>query len=131
MDHVTNNYIESFNSWIECIKGKPTLQMLEDLRRMIMERISSRKHKVEMWENDISPRVQKRLDDNATKGRLMRVIFGWANECEVLKETVVVVVNLYTKSFECGMWQCSGVSCSHVMAVIMNIREKLEKFIDV
>ncbi|XP_052204077.1 uncharacterized protein LOC127809356 [Diospyros lotus] len=131
VDHVTNNSTESFNLWIECIRGKPILQMLEDLRRMIMERISSRKHKDEMWESDIPPPVQKRLDDNATKGRLMRVIFGRANDYEVLKETVVVVVNLYAKSCDCGMWQCSGVPCNHVMAIIMNIREEFGKFIDV
>ncbi|XP_052206949.1 uncharacterized protein LOC127811277 [Diospyros lotus] len=61
----------------------------------------------------------------------MRVVFDGVDEYEVLEEIVVIVVNLDTKSCDCGMWQWSDVPCSHAIAVIMNIRKESGKFINV
>ncbi|KAK3226629.1 hypothetical protein Dsin_006491 [Dipteronia sinensis] len=80
-DHVSNNILECFNSWIKDHKDKPVLQLLENLRRKIM------------WYE-----IVDQLGLN-------------------------ILVNVDNGTCDCGMWQMSGLSCMHAIAVFMYKRE--------
>ena len=38
-DHVTNNMTESFNKWVDEVRDKPVLTILEHIRRQLMVRM--------------------------------------------------------------------------------------------
>lgn len=49
VDHITNNMIDNFNSWLSRVRSKPIIEQFEDVRRKIMRRIVRRKEKAKKW----------------------------------------------------------------------------------
>ncbi|KAG5601267.1 hypothetical protein H5410_032637, partial [Solanum commersonii] len=56
---VDNNFTESFNSWILEARGKPILEMLEDIRIKIMNRLREKEEDASKWTTNYSPKCMK------------------------------------------------------------------------
>ena len=44
-DHVSNNFIESFNAWIGHLRGQPVLTLIDGLRKKFMKKLHKRYQK--------------------------------------------------------------------------------------
>ncbi|TMW89413.1 hypothetical protein EJD97_017215 [Solanum chilense] len=54
-----NNFTESFNAWILEARYKPIIEMLEDIRVKIMERLAAKEVVVKKWKDDgFSPKSE-------------------------------------------------------------------------
>lgn len=60
-DYVNNNLSESFNSWVKKIKGLPPVDLLDALRRMIMDLWDKRRRIGSKLSRTILPTVVKQL----------------------------------------------------------------------
>ncbi|KAL5840675.1 hypothetical protein ACOSQ4_013283 [Xanthoceras sorbifolium] len=75
-DHVTNNMLECFNSWIKDKRDKPILTLLEHLRRKIMVRLCEKVDLVEKMVDSITPYARNKSVDNEKYARKLQVIHG-------------------------------------------------------
>ncbi|XP_027184204.1 uncharacterized protein LOC113782512 [Coffea eugenioides] len=62
-DHVTNNFIESFNNWVGDLRGKPILTLVDGLRRKFMKNLHKRYQKGCTLTANITPRIAKKLTE--------------------------------------------------------------------
>jgi hypothetical protein len=67
-NHLTSNIAESLNSWILDAREKPAYQMVEDIRKKLMEWMVSRKAEADT-PGDLVPTVEKRIGENKTAAR--------------------------------------------------------------
>ncbi|XP_057247491.1 uncharacterized protein LOC125492820 [Beta vulgaris subsp. vulgaris] len=83
---VVNNLAETFNGWILESRSKPILGMLEDIRRVVMERLFLKRTLMERAKDDICPRIRKKLEQ--TRNMLRPVMFlhliKWSLKCYVV-----------------------------------------------
>ncbi|KAL5770913.1 hypothetical protein ACOSP7_015067 [Xanthoceras sorbifolium] len=80
---MTNNISEVFNSWIDKIRAKPVLTLLEELRRSFMNRIHKRHKEAKKWKTKIPPGVLAKLTTNQDAGRYVQVMCANDQEYEV------------------------------------------------
>ncbi|KAK8556419.1 hypothetical protein V6N13_064448 [Hibiscus sabdariffa] len=60
-DVVDNNLAEAFNAWIVDARC-PIISMMEEIRKMIMQRIHVKRSWVSKWKTNIAPRAQQKLE---------------------------------------------------------------------
>ncbi|KAI9194723.1 hypothetical protein LWI28_008666 [Acer negundo] len=129
-EHTTNNITESFNSWVDKYRGYPALMLLESLRRKMMKRMYKRLEDARKWSSNLPPLVAKKLAERQDEGRFVIVLCASDTEYEVKEESKYFIVNLITRSCDCGLWEVSGIPCKHAMAVITAKRLSAEDYVD-
>ncbi|XP_027184198.1 uncharacterized protein LOC113782506 [Coffea eugenioides] len=97
-DHVTNNFIESFNNWVGDLRGKPILTLVDGLRRKFMKNLHKRYQKGCTLTANITPRIAEKLTEISQASR------------------------------KCEMHMISRIPCKHAALGIMYMREKLEHY---
>lgn len=74
-DYVTNNMIEIWNECLNEYKRQLVIQLLEFIILKIMKRLIRRRKKVEKWELNLPPRVQKKkIKEYAKAARKLLVV---------------------------------------------------------
>ncbi|KAK3220088.1 hypothetical protein Dsin_014058 [Dipteronia sinensis] len=66
-DHITNNMLECFSSWIKEERDKHVLQLLENLRRIIMVLFCEEWAEAEKLNDSITPSARENLTTNEKK----------------------------------------------------------------
>ncbi|KAK9038834.1 hypothetical protein V6N11_023682 [Hibiscus sabdariffa] len=61
-DVVDNNLAEAFNGWIVDARCHPIISMLEEIRKMVMQRLHVKRSWVNKWKTNIAPRAQQKLE---------------------------------------------------------------------
>jgi len=129
-DHITNNMSECFNSWIKDERDKPVLQLLEHFRRRIMVRFCEKWEEVQKWNDSITPYAREMLATNEKEARKLQVIHGRGEWYETVnKYGKKFLVSVADGTCDCGMWQMSGLSCMHAIAVFMYRREFAQDYV--
>nr|XP_027101691.1 uncharacterized protein LOC113722614 [Coffea arabica] len=82
-DHVTNNFIESFNAWVGELRGKNILALAEGLRQKFMKKLHKRYQKGCTWTSSVTPHVIGKLKDIAAESRRCSLIMASDNTFEV------------------------------------------------
>ncbi|KAL5733869.1 hypothetical protein ACOSP7_031730 [Xanthoceras sorbifolium] len=82
-DHVTNNISETFNSWIDKIRAKSALTLLEELCKSFMNCIHRRHEEAKKWKTGISLGILAKLTTNQDAGRYVQVTCASDQEYEV------------------------------------------------
>lgn len=59
---ISNNIVESYNSWIKDVRDKPLITMLEIIRRQLMNMSHCMKEGAKQETNEICPKIQKKLE---------------------------------------------------------------------
>ncbi|XP_076902623.1 uncharacterized protein LOC143557434 [Bidens hawaiensis] len=127
-DLIVNNMAETFNGTIVQARSKDIIHMLEDMRVLVMTRLTTRY--TEMLQKDVfvCPRVQTKLDKEKS----------WAHKCKVFPSypTVFQVsdwddvsVDIGNKTCTCKRWELSGIPCKHVRAVAGFMKRNSEEFV--
>ncbi|KAH9671713.1 SWIM-type domain-containing protein [Citrus sinensis] len=110
-DHVTNNMTESFNKWVDEVRNKPVLTILEHIRRQLMVRI-------------------ERLNQSSNEARRIKVFGGRGELFECCQAGYRnFLVHITDGTCECGMWQVSGVPCKHAVAAILHKGGQPENYV--
>ncbi|KAL5857477.1 hypothetical protein ACOSQ3_004935 [Xanthoceras sorbifolium] len=98
---------KSFNSMLGKHRAKTYLCLLEHIRSICAT-----------WNSKIPLTVNAKIIKASRKSRLLKMLSTGNREYELLGETRAYVAKLNLRSCECGVWQISGVSCSHALAEI-------------
>lgn len=124
-DMVDNNLSECFNSWIVEARYKPILELLDDIRLKLMERLHVHVKRDLMINNDcvICPQIIKKLNFSIEATRFCKST--WADECEVRDiDGGQWVVNMVKKTCSCRRWELRGYPCSHGCSALFAMNQK-------
>ena len=127
-EHITSNFVESFNAWIADERSKPPISMLELVRTKIMELIYTRAQIASRWTKSITPDVLGRIKLLNRVARHARVLRSGAYEFEVELNTLRVAVRLDDLHCDCGEWELRGIPCVHGVACINTIRADVSAY---
>ncbi|TXG53787.1 hypothetical protein EZV62_019043 [Acer yangbiense] len=128
-EHNTNNVVEAFNGWMNKHRALPMLTMMERVRRKFMKRIQDRYEAAILWESNIPPVINRKLQKAQQKGRYLDPLRCGEDEFEVVDGNRRFVVELDKRTCQCGIWVISGVPCMHAMACITKKRDNVEDYV--
>nr|XP_017223024.1 PREDICTED: uncharacterized protein LOC108199627 [Daucus carota subsp. sativus] len=123
-DNVENNLSECFNAWIVNERYLPLLNMLQEIHFKLMNRIRDKRDEMLSSQNQVCPRIKKRLDKNVTLSREWRAAWDGQSKYLVKQSTRAVRVDLSKKSCDCRIFDLTGIPCSHAIAAIHDKREQ-------
>ncbi|KAL0325623.1 UNVERIFIED_CONTAM: hypothetical protein Sradi_5131600 [Sesamum radiatum] len=129
-DHVTNNISESFNHWVGELRSKPILTLVDGLRAKLMSRLQKRKQKGIKWSGLVVPNVVKGLNLVKEESRKCHLLVAGDYEFEVQDENINYIVNLRERTWNCRVWDISGIPCRHAALGISHRREDLDSYCD-
>ncbi|VFQ62669.1 unnamed protein product [Cuscuta campestris] len=128
-DDNTNNFVESFNKAIISHRAKPTLQMLEEIRKLIGNRFEKKFDLGRSWCTTITPYVDNKLRVLAMEYRVCSEVVGAGRgECDVVDGNTNLTVRLRDHHCDCNKWQVSGLPCKHAVRCILRMNENLENY---
>jgi hypothetical protein len=119
VDYINNNLSESFNSWVPKTKDMKVVDMLGNIRKMIVTKFDVRSRVARKMEGRIIPSVTKALTAQRKAIKYHEVLRCADGTAEVTVSTITHVVNLEHKSCTCRAWQVSGKTCSHALALLI------------
>nr|DAD38449.1 TPA_asm: hypothetical protein HUJ06_009090 [Nelumbo nucifera] len=117
-NHLTSDIAESFYSWMSELPGLPIVQMIDTLRRKMMELIYTRRVDSDQWSTILTPSSEDKLEKEIAKTRSIEVLFSPSSRFEVRDETDAInVVDIDHWDCSCRGWQIIGLPCVHALAV--------------
>uniref|UniRef100_A0A0E0QWV9 SWIM-type domain-containing protein n=1 Tax=Oryza rufipogon TaxID=4529 RepID=A0A0E0QWV9_ORYRU len=125
VDYITNNLVECFNNWIRKHKGLMPYELVDKIRKKVMDKFRVRKKVAAKLEgNIILPCVMKELLE---KSRGLNFDLDRSDDfiAEVTDKDLGDkrhVVDLEEKTCTCREWQVSGKPCAHALCFITSIR---------
>jgi hypothetical protein len=126
-DYLTNNVSESFNAPIKKLKGLLLHELVDGIRKLIMEKRYLRRHIGKDMQDGILPNVIK---DMSTISKSLKVV-KVARSDEGIAEVTLIddwnnhkrhTVDLQGHSYSCSEWQITGKPCKHALAWILSKR---------
>ncbi|XP_078447188.1 uncharacterized protein LOC144716048 [Wolffia australiana] len=119
---IDNNMSECFNSFILPSRSQPIIDMLEYIRRAVMERIVKKRELFSESVDSLCPQIRRVLEDNRLKCRTCSVIHASYLKFEVSTHGEGFVVDLHAQHCTCRYWAITGIPCPHSIACIHFIR---------
>ena len=129
IDHCTNNLSESFNAWVDPLRGFSVLIICEELRTQIMKRITVRRTKGLRNKPLAMPRVMFKLHEALQQARRCSILSKGKMQFEVQDISFRFVVNLDQKTCDCRRWDITGLPCRHAWTAINHMRLEGQHFI--
>ncbi|XP_059625409.1 uncharacterized protein LOC132268597 [Cornus florida] len=128
-DYVTNNHVESFNSWLENVRAKPITAVFECIRTKVMSKFNKRFRRTADWTTTVVPKIKKRLNSNISKAGTCELTWPAEGVYEVTDNAKLksYIVMFGERTSCCREWQVSGVPCMHACAAITTTRVDIEK----
>ncbi|XP_021757092.1 uncharacterized protein LOC110722143 isoform X1 [Chenopodium quinoa] len=106
-----NNCCESFNNVLRKARSKPILQLMEWIRRYVIQRCCAKREGLKIFEGVIMPSVVKMVHMGLKEASAMRINQAYLNEFEVDHEDDTYVVNLENRTCVCYKWTLMGIPC--------------------
>ncbi|WOL05714.1 hypothetical protein Cni_G14443 [Canna indica] len=128
-DVVSNNISETFNGYILKARSKPIINMLEDIRRMLMARMQSKRELMLKSNDTICPTIRKKLEKNKKERKDCHVTPAGNMIFEVQSFDKSNVVNLVNRICSCRCWDINGIPCKHAISCILWLKEELEHYV--
>ncbi|KAH9743893.1 SWIM-type domain-containing protein [Citrus sinensis] len=128
VDRTTNNTSRYFNNWILPHREKPCLTMLKEIRCMFMTLFTERKKEAQSWTN-IPPRVKKELDATYECGSKMNIMASGDLHFQGYYPARRFIVDLMSRSCDCGYWDLAGIPYTHAMAAISHARHTVTEYL--
>ncbi|WOL11132.1 hypothetical protein Cni_G19893 [Canna indica] len=111
-------------------RGKPSIDILEDIRRMLMARMQDKRELILKSNDTICPNIRKKLKENNKKIRYFHVTLAGNMKFEVQELDKTNVVNLMGRTCSCQHWDLFGIPCKHVISCISWLKEEPNQYID-
>ncbi|XP_073112172.1 uncharacterized protein [Elaeis guineensis] len=129
-DIVDNNLLETFNGYIVQVRHKHIIDMLKDIRVVLMERMFAKKQMMVNSDDNICPRIKKKLE----KAKLRSMVCTPRPNRELKFEVRVVdnryIVDLNKKSCTCRQWDVSGIPCIYAISCINWMKQDIDTYVD-
>ncbi|WOL05379.1 hypothetical protein Cni_G14107 [Canna indica] len=128
-DNVTNNISETFNGYILNARSKPIIDMLEEIRRSLMQRMYMKRVMIVKWTDDICPNIRKKLEINKEESRFCIVTPSRNLKFEVQYMSKIRVVNIGSHSCSCRRWDLTCIPYNHAVSCITWMKDDLDKYV--
>ncbi|XP_076903382.1 uncharacterized protein LOC143558430 [Bidens hawaiensis] len=129
-DVIVSNMAETFNGYIIHARSKHIINMLEDIRVLVMTRLNDKKTKMLHEDVIVCPRIQLKLDKEKQRAYHCEVFPSSFNVFQVNHHNNDVSVDLLNKTCTCKKWDLTGIQCKHVCAVAGFLRRNAKEFVD-
>ena len=126
---MTSNCVESYNSWICEARFLPVVQMIDRIRVQIMDRMNTRRQRVEKWVNVLCCEPQKILNKNMSESVSLHVIMAADNMYEVF-DWRTIAVRPTLRSCTCREWNVTRIPCRDACVVIQFIQHSVLNYLD-
>ena len=131
-DMVDNNLSECFNSWIVEARYKPILELLDDIRLQVMERLYKKRDWMSGVESTLCPRIVRKLNYSIEGTKFCKSTWAGGDECEVRDiEGGQWVVDMVQKTCSCRRWELSGIPCTHACQALQSMNVRPEDRVDI
>lgn len=122
-DAVENNMCECFNGTIVEARYKNIIDMLEDIRIAVRDRMLFRRNLINQWEGPLCPKIKKIIEENKLYHRFWSSAFCGEDKFEVKMGVVGYAVDVSARTCTCRMWQLNGIPCCHAISAIYYLKE--------
>ncbi|XP_052207358.1 uncharacterized protein LOC127811488 isoform X2 [Diospyros lotus] len=116
-DHMMCNFGDLFYSWVEEATELPITQMVDVLRGKMMELIYTRRVNSNQWGARLTPSMEEKLQNEASKSHSLQVLLAHDSTFEVRGESIDLV-DIDHWDCSCKGWQLTGLPCCHAIAVV-------------
>lgn len=119
-NRITSDTAQSIYSWVTELPVLPVAQMIDSMRRKIMELIYTRRVDSNQWSTRLTPCFEDRLQKEILVASSIQVLFSPnSNQFEVRNDLGVShVVSIDRGECSCREWQITGLPCLHAVAVL-------------
>ncbi|XP_048128383.1 uncharacterized protein LOC125312816 isoform X2 [Rhodamnia argentea] len=129
-DAVDNNLSETFNGYLCIPRTKPILEMLEEIRTMLMDRMAERSQLMMDQIDPICPRIRMKLEKTKLESKCCTARAAMGNNFEVQVFDKRFVVDLVGKTSACREWDLSGIPCKHAICCISFMKFDINDYVD-
>lgn len=112
-DVVVNNMAETFNGYIIHARSKHIINMLEDIRKAIMTRLTTNHTQMSRKDVSVCPRIQSKLNKEKNRAYKCEVFPSSHNVFQVSN----IMMSLWIDQENMHKWYLTGIPCKHVCAV--------------
>ena len=126
---INNNICECFKNYILRARSRPIIDMLEDIRTAIMQRIIEKREPFSYRFDEVCPPVRLLLEANKVESRRCNVAHSGDYKFEVTLSGNRFVVDLNARACTCRYFDVRGIPCSHAVACIHWVRQDPANFV--
>ncbi|XP_039025433.1 uncharacterized protein LOC120158712 isoform X1 [Hibiscus syriacus] len=121
-NHLKSSVTESFCDWVSDLPAMPITQVIETIRRKMMEFIYTRKMDSDQWSTKLAPSSEENLRRSLVDSRSLEVVLS-PGSCFKVRDTLDImnVVSLENWECSCREWQINGLPCLHAAAAIEHV----------
>ena len=119
---IDNNICERFKNYILRAQSKLIVDLLEDIRSAIMQRIIEKRELFSDISDELCPCIRAVVEANKLVARRSSVPHAGQFRFEVTLLGNRFVVDLDARAYTCKYFDIRGISCSHAIACIQWIR---------
>ncbi|XP_007036001.2 PREDICTED: uncharacterized protein LOC18603777 [Theobroma cacao] len=128
-NHLKSSVAESFYEWVSDLPAMPITQVIETIRRKMMEFIYTCKIDSDQWSSKLTPSAEENLQRCLVNSRSLEVLLSPDSSFKVCdKLGVINVVSLDNWDCSCREWQIKGLPCSHAAAAIEHIGKNVHDY---
>ncbi|KAF9598415.1 hypothetical protein IFM89_027848 [Coptis chinensis] len=130
-DELTNNFSESFNSWILKIRDKPLVQFIDMYNLLLLKSIYDRRMlSMKSFEHGVVPNVLYMIKKREERYNNYEIRGVTETQYLAISHLTGKKYNLEIQKQECFCieWQMSGVPCVHAVAVLRSRREPWSRY---
>ncbi|KAF8401205.1 hypothetical protein HHK36_012134 [Tetracentron sinense] len=121
-NHVRSDIAKPFYSWVSETQELQIVQLIDTMRRKMMELIYTRRVDSEQWSTRLTPCSEEKLQKETLRARSLEVLFSPTSRFEVRDDSDAInVVNIDHRDCSCRGWQITGLPCLHTLAVFEHI----------
>lgn len=133
-DYLTNNMSESINAKIRGLKELLPHELVDSIRDLIMEKMTTRREVAKNLGDEILMSVMKQLNDLTSLLKVVKVArsddgFAEVTLVDADNMTRRHTVDLDNRKCSCRVWQVSGKPCRHALAWICTNRGIIQDFV--
>ncbi|GJY47309.1 multidrug resistance-associated protein 5 [Tanacetum coccineum] len=110
-------------------RRKPIINMLEDIRVLLMERMQRMREKPVKWNDVLYPNIRKKFELLNDLHRHWKVIASGESRFEVRNGFEGFKVDERLRTCTCRAWQLSSIPCQHGLAAIYFLHRDLEEYV--
>ncbi|XP_048608921.1 uncharacterized protein LOC125584471 [Brassica napus] len=127
--HVHNNLSESFNRTIKMARSKPVINLLEDIRRQAMRRVSRRFLKAEKCDTFVTPITMVVLEKTRVAKQYCSTLRSSKHVYEMNEFECGYSVNLATHQCACRKWDLTGIPCKHAVCILDDNEDDATRYV--
>lgn len=118
-NNLTCNITKSFYDWVCDLPILPITDIIDGIRRRMMELIYTRRVDSGQWLDKLTPIIGNKLQGEIAKAQEVHVLESTARTFKVSDDLgAISILNLDLWDCSCRMWQVTGIPCSHAVAAV-------------